>query len=132
MEDVGDSEFAYIRPLSTQFAVMFGGSPYEGPDPLLLAIVVRALEAEIVAFVPASLQEAARKAAWIAWAHDDDYCYLDDTEEGNRVLVEALQAIGRATAYPLTNSHINPRARFWMERAFSLLVTPGVTPTGVR
>ena len=38
LEEIGDSEFAYIRPASNQFAVIFGGSPHEGRDPLLVAI----------------------------------------------------------------------------------------------
>jgi hypothetical protein len=59
---------------------------------------VKALEAEIVQFVPATLGEAGEKARWIVWACDDDYCYIDDTEEGIRSVIEALRAIGRAVA----------------------------------
>ncbi len=59
---------------------------------------VKALETEIAAVVPTSLQEAADKARWIVWAYHDDYCYIDDHELGNALLVEALRAIGRAVA----------------------------------
>ncbi|WCK26662.1 hypothetical protein [Agrobacterium pusense] len=58
---------------------------------------VRGLEKEIVAYVPASFQETVQKAAWCAWAMKDDYCYLNDADHPEDVLVEALAAIGKAT-----------------------------------
>ncbi|TBH09909.1 hypothetical protein [Rhizobium leguminosarum] len=58
--------------------------------------VTRNLEAQIVAFIPTTLQEAADKARWIIWAYDDDFCYLH--EEGHRLLIEALRAIATAVA----------------------------------
>jgi len=62
------------------------------------ANVVRALEADIIAFVPQPLQDASTKAAWIVWAYEDDFCYLADTKDGPHVLVTALTAIARAVA----------------------------------
>lgn len=59
---------------------------------------VRGLEKEIVAYVPASYQEAIQKASWCAWAMKDDYCYLNDADHPEDVLVEALAAIAKATA----------------------------------
>lgn len=59
---------------------------------------VKAVEAEIIAYVPSTLEEAASKAAWVAWAYDDDYCYICDDGDGASALVAALRAIGRATA----------------------------------
>lgn len=38
LQQVGDTEFAFIRPAGNQFAVCFGGFPHDGPDPLLVAI----------------------------------------------------------------------------------------------
>lgn len=58
--------------------------------------VVRSLEQEIVAFVPTSLPEAAQKATWCAWAARHDFCYLNDSDNPEDVLIEALAAIGRA------------------------------------
>lgn len=55
---------------------------------------VRAIEAEIVALVPDTLHAAARKAAWLAHAYNDDRCYLYD--QGEDGLIAALEAIGRA------------------------------------
>lgn len=59
--------------------------------------IVRNLEKEIVAYVPASLSEAVQKAAWCAWAAKDDFCYLNDSEHPEDALIEALAAIGRAS-----------------------------------
>ncbi len=38
LEDLGDAEFAYIRPSRFQFAVVFGNHAHDGMDPLLTAI----------------------------------------------------------------------------------------------
>lgn len=38
LDEIGDSEFAYIRPSKFQFAVVFGGNPDDGQDPLIEAI----------------------------------------------------------------------------------------------
>ncbi|MGT2444497.1 hypothetical protein ACU4I5_18735 [Ensifer adhaerens] len=38
LEDLGDCEFAYIRPSRFQLAVVFGNHAHDGTDPLLAAI----------------------------------------------------------------------------------------------
>lgn len=57
--------------------------------------IVRDLEQEIIAHVPSDLSEAVQKANWCVWAADDDHCYLSDTSKPEKVLIEALAAIGR-------------------------------------
>ncbi len=63
-----------------------------------LSEIVRDYEAEIIALVPTSLQEAIDKANWCVWAAADDYCYLSDTGHAEAALIQALAAIGRASA----------------------------------
>lgn len=38
LKELGDTEFAFIRPSNNQFAVCFGGLPHDGEDPLLTAV----------------------------------------------------------------------------------------------
>lgn len=38
LKELGDTEFAFIRPSSNQFAVCFGALPHNGEDPLLAAV----------------------------------------------------------------------------------------------
>lgn len=57
------------------------------------ATTVKVLEQQIIAYVPATLSEAAMKAAWIVEAFHRDEPYIDTEEQ----LLEALAAIGRAS-----------------------------------
>jgi hypothetical protein len=59
---------------------------------------VRMIEAEIVGYVPASFDDAIKKANWCVWAASDDHCYLYDTDNMCAVLTAALAAIGSAQA----------------------------------
>ena len=61
-----------------------------------LSDIVKGIEAEIIAYVPTTFQEAIDKANWCVWAAEDDYCYLYDTDNLSGVLADALAAIGRA------------------------------------
>ena len=54
---------------------------------------VKEVERLIIAYVPASLEEAATKARWMVKKMSDDKSYLNDYENA---LEEALDAIGRA------------------------------------
>lgn len=63
-----------------------------------LSSVVKGIEAEIIAYVPATFQEAIDKANWCVWASKDDYCYLYDSYELSEVLTDVLASIGRAAA----------------------------------
>lgn len=58
------------------------------------AASVKALEEQIIEYVPVTLSEAAMKAAWIVEAFHRDEPYVDTEEQ----LLEALAAIGRASA----------------------------------
>lgn len=58
------------------------------------AETVKQLDREIIAYVPATLAEAARKAAWIVEVFDGCDSYIAETDQ----LLEALAAIGRASA----------------------------------
>lgn len=61
------------------------------------ANAVRALELEIVSFVPSNFEEAVAKAAWVAWAYQDDFCYIYGDGDGSDALLSALQSIAAAS-----------------------------------
>lgn len=63
-----------------------------------LSAIVKGIEAEIIAYVPVTFQEAIDKANWCVWASKDDYCYLYDSYELSDVLTDVLASIGRAAA----------------------------------
>lgn len=58
------------------------------------ADAVRAIEAEIIAYIPSSFETAARKATWVVDAYRDGNSYLSD--DGDEALLSALKAIGEA------------------------------------
>lgn len=57
------------------------------------AAIVKAIEAEIIAFVPQSLAAATRKVKWVLSVYEEERCYFADDD-----FVDILQSIARAAS----------------------------------
>ncbi|MBM3091591.1 hypothetical protein GFB56_12270 [Ensifer sp. T173] len=96
LEEIGDREFAYIRPASNQFAVVFGGNPYDGTDPLLVAIEAYKAGCNAFTAMPGDFETTEAEMAAVAQTYGPPLDDLDSWSEPARsreAVVAALELI---------------------------------------